>query len=236
MIISTTQYISEKIRQKVTDRYPIVPVYQCAKSLEAATDNYDLSQLGLAANDRYFLYVGVFDTRKNLELLVEAFDQFLKKATDPEIKLVLAGSPAVTIFHNSYGKVQQLIKEKGLEEKVLLPGFVPEAGLSALYSQAFAYVFPSLEEGFGIPILEAMNAGLPVVISDQPALVEVAGGAALVFDRNDAEALCQQLILLEDESLRDSLIDKGKARAAQFGQDQFAADFHKTMLSYLESQ
>ena len=233
MIISTTEYISGKIRRLVTHKYPIQSVYQCAKELKPANNSYDLAQHGIASGSPYFLHLGVFDDRKNLVLLVEAFDQFLKTVPDKDFKLVLAGSPAVTIFHNSFGKVQQLVKEKGLGDRVILPGFVPEGALSVLYNRAFAYVFPSLEEGFGIPVLEAMQAQIPVIISDQPALVEVAGGAACVFDRHDPAALCQQMVQLQDEGIRLQLISKGKARATQFGRDQFAADFHQSMKTYL---
>ena len=139
--------------------------------------------------------------------------------------LVLVGSPI-----HPFGNYEETARRRSLQEKVLCPSFVSTFDLQLLYSAADLFVFPSLYEGFGMPVLEAMACGAPVVTSNSTALAEVAGDAAVLADPQDARALGEAMVrVLEDESLRAALRVKGLARAKQFSWEQAAS---KTIALY----
>ena len=103
------------------------------------------------------------------------------------------------------------------KSRVIFTGYIPDQDLSAVYSSARAFVFPSLYEGFGLPILEAMQCGTPVITSNRTALPEVAGDAGLLIDPTDSDALCQAMLsLMNDERLNQRLSQKGLERSKQF--------------------
>lgn len=157
----------------------------------------------------FLLFVGAITRRKNIRRLLAAFRE-VSKARD--VVLILAGRPG-------YGAAEELapIGELGLKDRVRLLGYVAEADLPALYSSAKLFLFPSLYEGFGIPVLEAMACGTPVVTSDCSSLPEVAGGAALLVDPSDIHAIAEAALrLLDDEPLRQDLAARGIERAKQF--------------------
>ncbi len=155
--------------------------------------------------------------RKNHARLIEAFDRVLR---DSEYNLVLAGGEGWL-----YDEVHAQVAERGLPERVLFPGFVAEDDLPALYSAAAIMAFPSLYEGFGLPVLEAMACGVPVLASTAPCLPEVAGGAALLIAPRDVGAMAATIEkLVNQPELRHALRAKGLARAAQFRWENSAAD------------
>ncbi|MGD2207579.1 MAG: glycosyltransferase family 1 protein, partial [Anaerolineae bacterium] len=154
-------------------------------------------------SEPYLLYVGTLHPRKNLVRLVQAFAQ-LPSPQSPmsSIQLVLAGKKG-WLYHEIDAEIRRL----GLAERVVLTGFVPDADLPALLSGALACVFPSLHEGFGFPVLEAMACGTPVVCSNASSLPEVAGDAALLVDPLDTEALTEALVqMVTHEGLRRDLV------------------------------
>jgi glycosyltransferase involved in cell wall biosynthesis len=187
---------------------------------------------GLSLEEKkYFLHIGTFDVRKNIPVLVRAFHEFLDK-TGLDFKLVLAGGKGQSSQMNDWPHVQRLVQELGLIEKVLLPGYVSDSEVRALYEGAFCYCFPSENEGFGIPVVEAMSLGVPVIHSDQPALIEVSGGAGLVSKTGDSADLAEKMILLSsNKSLQSDLIAQGKQRAADFTAEKLIQDFHQVILS-----
>lgn len=156
----------------------------------------------------YILSVGTVQPRKNYERLVEAFVR-LERA---DIKLVIAGGKG-WLDNPLYERIDAL----KLRDRVVMAGFVDDADLPALYSGAHVFAFPSLYEGFGLPPLEAMACGVPVVSSNTSSLPEVVGDAALCVDPYSVDELAEALRLaLHDETLRRTLIDKGYRRARQF--------------------
>ncbi len=228
-IITTSQYSRSSLLKYVGDTFPISVVYQAPKGLKAAADPYFLVKNELV-NQGYFLHIGTFDKRKNLPLLVKAFAEFLRQ-TKSEKRLVLAGGPGESKQMNDLPTVEGLVKELELQGKVILPGYITDGGIKALYEGAFGYVFPSENEGFGIPILEAFGFGIPIIHSDQEALLEVAGGAALAFETGNQADLTEKLILLDCENeLREKLIQQGKARAKDFSALKFIEAFHQIIL------
>ena len=162
---------------------------------------------------RYVLAVGTLEPRKNLTTLLEAFARLRRDgAVDADLRLVLAGARG-WLDEPIFATVRSL----GLEDAVRFTGFVDDDDLPAVYSGAALFVFPSLHEGFGLPLLEAMACGVPVVTSNVSSMPEVAGDAATLVDPRDGEGLAAAIARsLRDEALRDRLRDAGIARARQF--------------------
>lgn len=163
---------------------------------------------------RFLLYLGTLEPRKNLTLLVKAFARWQAQATadDQQVKLILAGAKGWF-----YTEIFQLVTALGLEQRVIFPGFIPEAELPDWYRAAEGFVYPSLFEGFGLPVLEAMACGTPVLCSQVASLLEVAGDSALTFAPQSEEALAAGLTLLTGQAaLRTELRRKGLARAQEF--------------------
>ena len=159
----------------------------------------------------YFLYVGSADANKNLPRLIDAFrlipDQW------PDIELLLAGKWQT----ESMNAMQREIEEKNLTNRVRLLGFVPAEDLPSLYANAFAFVFPSLSEGFGLPIIEAMASGIPVIASDIPVFREVAEDASLLVNPADTEAWAQAMAsILASNDLATNFRIVGQQRSMRF--------------------
>ena len=180
------------------------------KTLAALRENY---QLG---SGPFVLSVGTIQPRKNYERLVEAF----RRLDKPNIKLVIAGGKG-WLADPLYRMVDQL----GMKERVQFIGFVADDDLPALYSAAHVFAFPSLYEGFGLPALEAMACGTPVLTSNVSSLPEVVGEAALSVDPIDVDAISEGLFkLVEDSGLRKKLIQQGIERAKRFSWDNAAGE------------
>jgi glycosyltransferase involved in cell wall biosynthesis len=155
----------------------------------------------------FLLHVGALQARKNILRLIEAFETL-----EGDFDLVLAGSDGYKAE-----EIHACIANSPARQRIRALGYLPNGAIERLYRSAAALAFPSLEEGFGLPVLEAMSAGLPVVTSNCSALAEIAGGAALLVDPLDTAALAEGLSrATADSSLRRELIEKGRARAAQF--------------------
>jgi glycosyltransferase involved in cell wall biosynthesis len=181
-------------------------------------------RIGLTA-EHYVLFIGGADPRKNHQIFLEAAEMVRKKLGSR--KLVLVGSPI-----HPFGSYEETARRRSLTERVLCPGRLSTIDLQLLYSSTDLFVFPSLYEGFGMPVLEAMACGAPVLTSSSTALAEVAGDAAVLVDPQDARALGEAMVrLLEDEPLRAVLKVKGFDRAKQFSWEQAAA---KTVALYKE--
>ena len=166
--------------------------------------------------ERYMLYVGIIDNRKNVERFILAFSQFAKK--DPDIYLVIAGRTDDPDY-----SLEEILEKSGCKNRILQIGFVPDEDLPNLYAGAELFGFVSLYEGFGRPVIEAMACGTPVVISDVTSLPEIAGEAAILVDPYDTESVAQGIeIGIKDKELRNKLVDAGIKRAARFSNKNFA--------------
>ena len=169
--------------------------------------------------EQYLLYVGTLHPRKNLVRLVEAFSAALP-ALPQGTGLVLAGKAGWL-----YDALLARVGELGLEERVLLPGYVADADLPALLSGATAFLFPSLYEGFGLPVIEAMACGVPVVCSNVSSLPEVAGDAALLVDPLDTGAWSSAMERVSnDERLRRDLVERGRRQITRFSWGRCAGE------------
>jgi glycosyltransferase involved in cell wall biosynthesis len=162
---------------------------------------------GETRREKVILHVGALQRRKNLVRLIEAFER-----VEPSWRLVLAGSGGFGVE-----EILKRVEASAARERILLPGYVPAQELPEWYARATIFAFPSLDEGFGMPVLEAMAAGLPVLTSNRSALPEVAGDAALLVDPEDGEQLADVLCrLTKNEDLRAKLGQLGSERARRF--------------------
>ena len=169
----------------------------------------------IGIKEKYFLAVGTLEPRKNLIRVIEAFAKFVEaKKRSSVYQLVVVGA---TDF--AHGKFLQTLLEKCSvkADHLLLTGYLEQKDLNLLYSGAEGFVFPSLYEGFGIPILEAMASGTPVLISRSSSLPEVAGDSAFYVDPNDTQSITEGMqALVDDPGLRRELIQKGFERIKRF--------------------
>ena len=166
---------------------------------------------------RFILGLGTLQPRKNFTRLIEAFADLRFAICD--LHLVIAGGKG-WLYEEIFATVERL----GLEEKVVFPGFVADEHLPALYNLADLFVFPSLYEGFGLPPLEALACGTPVITSDASSLPEVVGQAGLMVKATDVEALAQAMKqVLEDDALQEEMIARGLEQAKKFTWEKAAA-------------
>jgi glycosyltransferase involved in cell wall biosynthesis len=194
------------------------------ESLAPATDRAILAAIRARYHltAPYLLYIGTLHPRKNLTRLVQAFAHLLdhlpnqptnQPANPPtNLQLVIAGQKG-WLYDDIFAQVRRL----GLEERVIFTGYVPDPDKPALLSGALAFVFPSLYEGFGIPVVEAMACGTPIICSNTSSLPEVAGDAALLVDPLDSEAIAGAMArMVTDPDLRRVLAERGVRQARRF--------------------
>lgn len=209
--------VSESAREEVVEYYGVprdrvTVVYngtsECYRP--EARDAAVLAKLGVRAP--YLLTVSTIKPKKNVVASVRAFARLLELHPDTPHSLVLVGFKAA-----GYTEVDDAVRELGLDGRVLQTGWTDKDDLPALFAGADLLVFPSLHEGFGLPVVEAMASGCPVVASDVYSIPEVAGGAAILFDPHDVEAIARAAErALFDAPERERLVAAGFARAAVF--------------------
>lgn len=164
----------------------------------------------------FFFFAGKVKPRKNVHGIVEAFVAF-KKRTGSTLQLAIAGDYGGA-YHTS---MVRKLEEAGLAEQVHFLGYVTGAEMRWLYGHACAFIFPSLNEGFGMPIIEAMSFDVPTLTSENSPMAEIADGAALLIDPRDNDALARGMErIATDEPLRQSLIEKGRERAKLYSWDK----------------
>jgi glycosyltransferase involved in cell wall biosynthesis len=178
---------------------------------------------------RFVLYAGNIKPHKNLERLVGAFGMLKQRPGHEDVKLLIIGDEV-----NRYGSLRRSVEAAGVRQDVRFFGFVPTKTLSALYRLASVFAFPSLYEGFGLPPLEAMACGTPVVTSRISSLPEVVGDAALLVDPYSTEDIAHGLErVLGDEGLRGELSTRGRARVKQFSWQRSVEAIHSGYMKVL---
>lgn len=175
-------------------------------------------RFGLGA-EPYLLTLATLEPRKNLDHLIRCFVDLAERGELPrEIKLVLVGTKGWKMDQ----VLGELVKKESIRSRLVFTGFVPDEDLAAIYSGALAFVYPSLFEGFGLPPLEAMQCGLPVITSNVSSLPEVVGDAAIQVAPTDADALSQAILrMVGSAELRKELATKALRRAQLFSWDRF---------------
>jgi len=171
-------------------------------------------------NKDYFLCLASqLHPRKNIPFLMNSFISLIREYPHLDINLVLVG----TTRHRRVEIEYALRNIAEYKDRIIITGYVPDEELRAIYSGATAFIFPSLYEGFGLPILEAMQCAIPVVSSNATSLPEVVGDAGILFDPKDQDQLCQAMLnILNHETLRKELIEKGLERSKLFSWEKCA--------------
>ena len=160
----------------------------------------------------YFIYPANFWPHKNHDRLLTAFDTATRSGLSESIKLVCTGAPG-----SRQTDPRDLAKSHGLDGRICFPGYLPDSELATLMAHATGLIFPSLYEGFGLPIIEAMAVGVPVACSHGTALPKIAGNAAVLFDPTSTPQIAAAMLsLAQDEKMRNRLIQEGSARAREF--------------------
>ncbi len=168
----------------------------------------------------FLLYVGRLEKKKNIYNLIEGFSIFKENNKDSSNKLVLIGSAGF-----GYDEMKYIIEELGLEDDIINLGWVEEDDLPCIFNKANVFIFPSLYEGFGIPVIQAMACGVPVLSSDIDVLMEVAHDCALFFDRFNPIDMARKLEeILFDKELRQNLISKGLSHSKNFSWEKCARE------------
>ena len=179
----------------------------------------------------FLLYVGNIKPHKNLERLIEAFALARAGGLD-DLRLVIVGDEI-----SKYPPLRQTVHRHRLDKQVRFLGFQPYDTLAAFYRLARAFVFPSLYEGFGLPPLEAMASGTPVVTSNVSSMPEIAGGAAILVDPHEPASIAQGITTaVTDAARRAELIDRGLARARNFSWTQSVHAIHRIYMEVLDGQ
>lgn len=181
-----------------------------------------LKKFGLTSQD-YLLFIGTVQPRKNLQRLITAFAILKSQIPNPNLKLVICGK-----LGWGYEEVVEMAKKHG----VIITGYINEAERYSLLRNALVYVQPSITEGFGLPVLEAMAVGIPVVSSRGGALTEVVGDAGLLFNPYDVKDMAKKLLVtIRDNSLRLVLTKRGYERVRKFSWDKAARETYKILSS-----
>lgn len=221
--------ISENSRQEIINLLK-VPEDRVAVTYLGASNEYkpltitveQILQLKALYNipDQYVLYVGTVEPRKNLNRLIEAFHIFKQESHHPEVKLVIVGGKGWL-----YDKIFSRIKELKMEKDIIFTGYVQDEYLPFLYNLALAFIYPSIYEGFGLPPLEAMSCGTPVISANTSSIPEVVGDAGLLIDPYNINEIAGALLqVIQSNSLRSEMSRKGLEQAGKFSWEKCASE------------
>ena len=229
-VITTTNHIKSNIECLFSKQnFSINVIYQSFLKSKIDDDRI-LKTLNLEDTD-FLLHVGSFDKRKDLITLAKAFKLLKKDRKNKHLKLVLAGQKTLNANSEVLSELESYIFTNNLSKSVLMTGYLSSTEITSLYKNAFIYVFPSLEEGFGIPVLEAFAFKTPVVTSNAPAMVEIAEGAAEHYNKGDQVELFKTLTkLIISKAKRTYLIEKGSERLKAFSREKFVRDYEHLIL------
>lgn len=218
--------VSENTRRDVMRLYG-VPEERIRVVYEGYEKQYQVSGIRYQNSDTkymihdtpYLLFIGRLEARKNIVRIIEAFEVLKKKYAIPH-ELILVGKPGF-----GYERIAASILHSPFSIHIKELGYMTEEEKWALLKNADVFVFPTLYEGFGIPVLEAQSAGVPVVTSDISSLPEVAGGGAMFVDPYSVESITEGIWkVLSDKELRDGIIGKGAENAKRFSWDRCAGE------------
>ena len=217
-VVTPTQYASNQLA-KYTGINPnkIQVIGEAPKTIDTSISDNETSEIvKQILNLNYILHVGTLEKRKNLVALIQAF-KIVRENGFPNLKLVLVGKASNKITLDDSGSIKDAIMQQQLNNEVILTDYLFDAEVQQLYQKAKLYVFPSINEGFGIPVLEAFKYQVPVVIANNTCLPEVAGQGAKSFNPFSVQGMANAIsTLLKDEALRQTYIEKGNAQLQNF--------------------
>jgi glycosyltransferase involved in cell wall biosynthesis len=234
-IITPTEAIRVEVCEHLksdADRVIAIPeaARSCFRPIPFAETAAQRKKLGVG--DIFLFAVGTLEPRKNLTTLVSAFEQVTRAETNENVQLVIAGGRGWLS-----DPLFAAIEKSPARQRILLTDYLHDEDLRALYSSCRAFIYPSIYEGFGLPPLEAMACGAPVIAGRTPALIETIGGSALLFEPKNIEELTRAILELLDpvsgENARLRLSNAGRQRASEFSWEKTARltwDVYETAL------
>jgi glycosyltransferase involved in cell wall biosynthesis len=223
-IIAISEYTKNELIDQLgipEERIYVTPIGVDHQKFHPVTDPVRPAYLN--PEDRILLYTGSEEPRKNLGVVLRALKDLIREL--PDVKLIKAGGPGSGISPElCINEVNRL----GLQKHVIFTGTISDTELLALYNIAEAFVFPSLIEGFGLPPLEAMACGCPVIASDRTSIPEVVGDAGILLDPEDPNAWCTAMCkVLNEPAIREDMKRKSLVRAAMFSWEKCAQKTHE---------
>lgn len=232
-VITPTHYAKKQIAH-----YTPIPheklkvVYEGPKSFSeikaSPSNSQNILQKFSLKRTEYLFHTGAMFKRKNIPLLILAFNEVKGSGNYPKLKLVLAGQLPADKDDSDFLLVNDTIKHSPYQSQIILTGYVTDSELGQLYQNALLYIFPSLNEGFGIPILEAFKNKVPVLAANNTSLPEVGSDAITLFNPfNSADLVNKITMLLDDKDLRERMIIKGTERLKHFS-------WHKAAIELIE--
>ena len=187
--------------------------------LEQDIIGYTLQKYDIPSNQPYFLSISTLEPRKNIDTIIKSFSELVLQEKIQDVNLVLVGTKGW-----DFDKIFEIIAvSPQIKNRIIFTGYVPDEDLAALYSGALCFVYMSLCEGFGLPPLEAMQCGTPVICSDTTSLPEVMGDAGILVNPTDWVAISQAMLnVYQNQPLRIELNQKSLQRASHFSWQKFA--------------
>lgn len=236
-IVTISQNSKTEIAKYLDVPLDKIYVVECGVDLERFNPYYNKTEIEqtkkkYSISNEYFLYLGTLEPRKNISRIIDAYYQLINKNNNLLIpKLVIAGKKG-WLYDNLFLKVDKY----GLKDKVLFPGYIDDEDVPILMKGELAFLFPSLYEGFGMPPLEAMACGTPVITSNTSSLPEVVGDAGILVNPYNVDEISHWMLeLLKNEQLRNRLIDKSLKRAKMFTWENSAKKMMNIYEDLLES-
>ncbi len=229
-IITPSRFTKQEIEKKfqvLPDKIHVVynsfqPDYK--KTVTKEQINIVRDQYGITG--AYLLFVGRLEKKKNIHRIVQAYHQATAQIHNPP-SLVLAGKAG-----HGYDSIEQYIENNNLAHRVIKTGWVDQNNLPALMNGAYGFIFTTLYEGFGMPILEAMSSGTPVITSNNSSTKEIGANAVLLADPQDVRDIARAILLLiSNTALYNDLVQKGYQRASQFSWDNTARNIARLLLA-----
>ena len=223
-VVAPTQYASNQLAKYTgINSNKIQVIGEAPKTIDTSiSDNETSAIVKQILNLNYILHVGTLEKRKNLVALIQAF-KIVRENGFSNLKLVLVGKASNKITLDDSSAIKDTIKEQQLTNEVILTDYLCDAEVQQLYQKAKLYVFPSINEGFGIPVLEAFKYQVPVVIANNTCLPEVAGQGAKSFNPFSVQDMANAIgSVLKDEALRQTYIEKGNEQLQNFSWEKTA--------------
>jgi len=229
-VITVSNFTKNEINEVYGNQLDKIKVVYNGFNDQLYKKNIDQAKIGqvlerYGVRQPYIFYVGRLEKKKNSQILVNAFAILKQRYKEIKHKLVLAGNAGL-----GFDEIKYTILEFDLSNEVMITGWVPEADLPYLFAGASLFIFPSLYEGFGIPLLEAMSASVPIICSRAGSLPEVAAEAALYFDPRDKNEIAEIMRqVLVNKNLANDLVAKGNERVKHFSLDKCARETLKVI-------
>lgn len=238
-IIVPSHYSKERILHFTAFEASKVKVIYEAPAYSELTIQESISneKLKNLISKKYLLHVGTLNKNKNLVRLIHAFGILRNKKPDAYIYLVLAGKASTHLALNDEKNILEAIEISGQKDNIILTGYLNEEDLIHAYKNALLYIFPSFNEGFGIPVLEAFKFGIPVLAANNSCLPEIAGEAAVYFDPFDENKMAESIQLAyQNKELREEMTSKGTIRLEAFSWKKTAIEINELFHQITEKE